>query len=437
MRRKVFISVLGYSNYGKCFYTRKERTFKSAEVRYVQEATLKYLMSLEQWSASDCAYILLTEGAEKRNWVDNGQVSPSGEKIIRPGLKSVLQDMHLPFEVLPVKNIPDGNNEDEIWDIFARVFELIQEGDELYFDLTHGFRYLPMLILVLGNYSKLLKNVVVKSITYGNYEARDKNTNEAPLIDLLPLSEVQDWTSASVSFLKNGNLSMLKSLCTQNFTPVLKATQGANKDALALKKYMEALGVVVDDMNICRGVNILKGEHIAQLYECSNALSKVIIEPMKPIIDTLKVSFIGFIPSENIKNGYYAAKWCFDNQLFQQSLTILHETITSHVCESEGLCITNVNDRDVVNKSFHIYIEMLPKEKWKCQNDQMQIIERVLKNEHLSVLASTFKVTTELRNDYNHAGMRSNPTKREKLISHLKKRLEIILALIEKDNSCL
>lgn len=433
----MFVSVLGYSNYGKCFYTREGLAFKSEEVRYVQEATLQYLMSLEQWSVSDCAYILLTEGAEKKNWEDDGQVSLSGERIVQPGLKSVLQSMHLPFEVLPVKNIPDGNNEDEIWDIFARVFELIQEGDELYFDLTHGFRYLPMLILVLGNYSKLLKNVVVKSITYGNYEVRDKRTNEAPLIDLLPLSEVQDWTSASVSFLKNGNLSMLKSLCKQNFAPILKATEGADLDAVALKKYMEALEKVVDDMNICRGVSILKGEHIARLYECSNTLSKVIIEPMKPIIDILKVSFAGFIPSANIKNGYYAAKWCFDNQLFQQSLTILHETITSHICESEGMCVTDVNDRDIVNKSFHIFLEALPKDKWMCQEVQIQKIEKVLKNEYLSLLASTFKVTTELRNDFNHAGMRPNPTKRDKMMFRLEERLDGIIALIDEENICL
>lgn len=66
MARKVFISVLGYSNYGKCFYTRKSEGFKSDEVRYVQEATLQYLMSVSEWTKADCAYILLTKGAEQK-----------------------------------------------------------------------------------------------------------------------------------------------------------------------------------------------------------------------------------------------------------------------------------------------------------------------------------------------------------------------------------
>ena len=437
MARKVFISVLGYSNYGKCFYTRTNENFKSDEVRYVQEATLQHLMSVSEWKETDCAYILLTKGAEQRNWVDNGHSEyGTNVSIQQPGLASVLETMHLPFPVVPIKDIPDGNDEREVWLIFERVFDLIQEGDELYFDLTHGFRYLPMLILVLGNYSKLLKNVIVKSITYGNYEARNRETNEAPLIDLQSLSDLQDWTSASASFLRNGNLSMLKSLCRQNLAPILRETKGSDLNAKTLSKYVDALEKVVDDMNVCRGVSILKGDNIKELFECSNQLSEVIIEPMKPIVGRLKDSFANFMPSENIKNGYFAAKWCLDNQLYQQSLTILHETIVSHICENEGLSIFNETERGIVNKSFKIYIDNIEKEKWNCKENQFQLIEKALNNEYLKILAPTFKVTTNLRNDYNHAGMRSNPAKRTGLISNLKERLEKILLMIEDQTIC-
>ena len=440
MARKVFISVLGYNNYGKCFYTRKADNFKSDEVRYVQEVTLRYLMSISEWTAVDRAYILLTEGAEQKNWIDNGHfVYGTNTPIEQFGLASVMEDMRLPFPVIPVKNIPDGNDEKEIWEIFARVFSLIQEGDELYFDLTHGFRYLPMLILVLGNYSKLLKGIVVKSITYGNYEARNKETNEAPLIDLQSLSDLQDWTSASASFLRNANLSMLKSLCKQNLAPILRESKGSNLNAKTLNNYMNALEKVVDDMNTCRGVNILEGENIKDLFECSNQLSAVIIEPMKPIIDRLKGSLANFIPSKNIRNGYFAAKWCFDNQLYQQSLTILQETIVSHLCESEGFCVTDENEREVINKSFHIYIHNTQekKEKWKCKEKQIPLIEKVLSNPEIEKWASTFNVTTNLRNDYNHAGMRPNPAKRTSLIGNLRERLNIIISEIENQERCL
>ena len=431
MARKVFISVLGLGNYGSCFYTRTDKGFKSQEVRYIQEATLDYLMKMEDWNSTDVAYMLLTHGAEEKNWVDNGHIHPATKlPIEQSGLKTQLEKMKLPFPIIPIKNLPDGNNEKEIWMIFEQVFNLLQENDELYFDLTHGFRYLPMLILVLGNYSKFLKNIVVKSITYGNYEARNRETNEAAIIDLHPLSDLQDWTSASANFLKNGNITQLKSMCDQNLKPILKEAKGSNVAATTLKKYMIALENVVNDMNTCRGINIIQGSNISELFTLSSQLTNVIIEPLKPIIEKMRDSFVEFIPSPNIKNGYLAAKWCFDNQLYQQSLTILHETIISHICESEKW--NDIHHRDMVSKALNIYIHKIEPEEWQCTPDQVELIKEILNNKTLESLASTYKVTTNLRNDYNHAGMRNNPTNRQRFISKLKK----IIDTISLDKSC-
>lgn len=431
MNRKVFISVLGLGNYSSCFYTRIDKEFKSKEVRYIQEATLDYLTKTEEWNSSDVAYILLTHGAEKKNWVDNGHVRPETNlPIEQSGLKTQLERMKLPFPVIPIKNLPDGNDEKEIWMIFEQVFKLLQENDELYFDLTHGFRYLPMLILVLGNYSKFLKNIVVKSITYGNYEARNRERNEAAIIDLHPLSDLQDWTFASANFLKNGNITQLKNLCDQNLKPILKEAKGSNLAATTLKKYMAALERVVNDMNTCRGINIIQGNNINELFYLSSQLTDVIIEPLKPVIEKMRDSFTEFMPSPNIKNGYLAAKWCFDNQLYQQALTILHETIISHICESEKW--DNIHHRELVSKALNIYINKTGQEGWQCSPDQVDLIKEILSNKALAFLASTYKVTTSLRNDYNHAGMRSNPANRQRLISQLKERIDTISLIPDK-----
>ena len=431
MNRKVFISLLRLANYSSCFYTRIDKEFKSKEVRYIQEATLDYLTKTEEWNSSDVAYILLTHGAEKKNWVDNGHVRPETNlPIEQSGLKTQLERMKLPFPVIPIKNLPDGNDEKEIWMIFEQVFKLLQENDELYFDLTHGFRYLPMLILVLGNYSKFLKNIVVKSITYGNYEARNRERNEAAIIDLHPLSDLQDWTFASANFLKNGNITQLKNLCDQNLKPILKEAKGSNLAATTLKKYMAALERVVNDMNTCRGINIIQGNNINELFYLSSQLTDVIIEPLKPVIEKMRDSFTEFMPSPNIKNGYLAAKWCFDNQLYQQALTILHETIISHICESEKW--DNIHHRELVSKALNIYINKTGQEGWQCSPDQVGLIKEILSNKALAFLASTYKVTTSLRNDYNHAGMRSNPANRQRLISQLKERIDTISLILDK-----
>ena len=84
------------------------------------------------------------------------------------------------------------------WVPEADGYEFVKGNYAIDFDgehITHAFRYLPMLVLVLANYAKFLKNVTVKSLTYGNYEARE-GTN-APIVNLLPIAALQDWTTAA------------------------------------------------------------------------------------------------------------------------------------------------------------------------------------------------------------------------------------------------
>ena len=75
----------------------------------------------------------------------------------------------------------------EIWDNFETIYRELQEHDEIYFDITHSFRYLPMLLMILLSYSEFLKKTKVMSVTYGNYEMSKKNDGFAPIMDLMPL----------------------------------------------------------------------------------------------------------------------------------------------------------------------------------------------------------------------------------------------------------
>lgn len=427
MARKLFISVLGDTDYGECYYTKA--SFKSSKVRFIQEATLAYLTKEEKWTDKDAALILLTKKAESSNWIDDGHKTKEGETIKRSGLYSRLQQMNLPIGITPLKNLPDGNNEEEIWEVFQHTFDAIEEGDELYFDITHGFRYLPMLILVLGNYSKFLKNTEVKSITYGNYVSRDKLKEEAPIIDLLPISYLQDWTTAAINFLDSGNVKRLSELCNSKLKPILRdeAKLLGDTPAKTLNQFVKALNTVVSEMYTCRSASILKSENIANLLDLSSQLEETTIKPLNPILQKIKDSFKDFVPSRDILNGYAAAKWCFDKGLYQQSLTILHENIVSQICEQENLNIYDTKERDFVNYAFKIYYD----NDCKYNENEDEKINTIQKNKLFQALASSFRVTTNVRNDYNHSGMRPCPATVSAITKNLKERLDKVMVVLK------
>lgn len=99
MPRKVFISVLGTGFYGACQYKRGK--FVSTKTRFIQQATIEYLNVAEEWTSFDRILILLTDGARKYNWDKS---------------------------IISLHNVKTNE-------------------DELYFDLTHSYRYLPMQVL--------------------------------------------------------------------------------------------------------------------------------------------------------------------------------------------------------------------------------------------------------------------------------------------------
>lgn len=327
MVRKVFISFLGFTNYGECVYVKDN--FKSASVRYIQEANLDYLTRSETWTDNDVAYILLTDGAEKVNWEDNGQRDKERNVIIQPGLRTQLEKMNLPMRIEPIKNLPDGNNESEIWSIFNRIFEKIQEGDELYFDLTHGFRYLPMLSLVLGNYCRFLKSTVVKQISYGNYEGRNRDTNEAPIIDLMPFTLLQEYTDMANSLTTFGRI--------KEISKALKNTQG--DEDVFVTKICDAIESFDDDL-ICNRMNSIKsGKNIIEIHNNIKKVRQLYSKsPVLNVLDSLVSELNEFKPEDSHDNIVAAINWSIKYKMLPQAYTLFQEYIILRLSEKYSEC---------------------------------------------------------------------------------------------------
>lgn len=225
---RIFISVLGTGLYTETTYYNPVQNKISPPGKFVQVAMLHQLDIIDQWTDDDRILILLTKEARTLNWTptDNRRSNRTGDTVEYRGLKQEMENLNLKCRIIDI-DIPNGMAADEMWNIFNTLYENIDYNDQLYFDLTHGFRYLPMMALVFSHYSKYLKNTAIKSISYGNFEAR--NSIGAPIVDLLPLLDLQEWTLAASEFTDNANTAKIKELTSNNLSPLIRQYKGTNE----------------------------------------------------------------------------------------------------------------------------------------------------------------------------------------------------------------
>lgn len=190
----IAIGALGTTNYFEAKY--KFLNEEPVTSFYTTDA----LIQREHVVNFDKTVVLLTTGAKDKNW---------------PGLMASLEKHSNTGQVCPV-DIPDGKEERDLWKIFETIVESVGEGDDLYIDITQGFRHLPMLLLMACSYLRTARNVTIKSISYGAYEAKDDVTGICPVFELLPYVALFDWSSGARAFQRTGDAGVLAELLEES-----------------------------------------------------------------------------------------------------------------------------------------------------------------------------------------------------------------------------
>ena len=185
-----------------------------------------------------------------------------------------------------------------------------------------------------------------------------------------------------------------------------------------LDNYISSLNNFLIDMKLCLGPNILSGATINCIKDCHEQVSEVfgqVIAPIPPIIGEIQQSLQNFETTdtmypESLRNGYEAAKWCYDHQLYQQAITILDENITTDFCLRLGTDAHVYKERTASNALLRWggYRE----EDWK--DDSLESIREKVQTVVSAPVVQVFIrlmrwdvvwLHNECRNKYNHASM--------------------------------
>lgn len=145
MARNVLLSFLGRNDYEYCFYTYRGQ--RSSYTRFVQTAIYELFRSEEPMDV----IIFATKEAKESNWNDKIR---DGQQV--EGIKTAFQRI-APEATVKLVEIESGQDESANWKLFDSIIAEIGEGDTIYFDITHSFRSIPFVALIVLNYARLVK----------------------------------------------------------------------------------------------------------------------------------------------------------------------------------------------------------------------------------------------------------------------------------------
>lgn len=316
---RVFMSVVGASSYNVAEYRLDNETEKN---RFVQKAILNILK--RQDVDFDRIVFFLTPEAKNLNWEKY-----SRNDITDEGLKPFLEKL-FPDKVTAV-DIINASSEDEMLELFKKIYDSINENDVITFDVTHGFRSIPFLFFPVMSYAKELKNITIEHIYYGAYTP-EKTTTE--IIDLKKYDEIFDWANAAHNFRLSGNATEIAELTLKRYNSFEnneKITFNTSKElAKNLLLLTEALLTCNCDL---KKNSISSSAKQVKKYEGklkSNNESYVLFdEILKHALNSVNC-FYDY--DAYYKLGIEAVKWYKGRKLLQQAFTALQETVTTYFC---------------------------------------------------------------------------------------------------------
>jgi CRISPR-associated Csx2 family protein len=432
------ISVLGARNYITVNYDEFD------ECEYIQEALIrKYKDNLSE------VLIFATEAAQEKNWNEYTYEDRNDEEVYKMGLKkkidNIIEKNNLDLEINLV-NIPEGFSEEELWEIFNIFTEKINEEDEIYFDITHGFRYLAMLMMNILNYVKLSKNAEVKSIEYGLFEQlgpvyeveklplKERN---ARILDLTSFDYLNDWVIGVDNFINTGDAEKINDLSGRSIGKMFSQEKTMDKETKELianiSKMINSLKRFNDEIKTARGnklndtiINILKS---LDSIEKLNTQSNNRISPLINLIDKIKDKFSIFDINDEkgIYNYFQLLKWCKKHKLVQQGLVIFRENLISMIADnlnepylpehiqSEKYDYTLIEIRDEIANAIYSLIESEKEIKPTISDKKFNKIQSEVKN-NFSEFITLYDQFRYKRNDVSHFGLSENSDKNSQSI---------------------
>jgi CRISPR-associated Csx2 family protein len=223
----------------------------------------------------------------------------------------------------------DKNDSQEVWSNFYKLLEIknfLQDGDEIYLDITHGFRYMSVMNVLLVQFMLLSENpnIILKAVYYGMLS---KGLSE--IIDFKIFFDLLEWAHSIREFKKYTNA-----------TGLLEVLSKSNADN-GLQKVFSQLNANLQLANLASLWQFFKNaqKKIEKVSSSNNKVLQLVSDDLLELVNRLNKDKLSLFQ-------YEISKWFYENGQYALSYLALHEAIISKACEDK-FPDENIEDPDL------------------------------------------------------------------------------------------
>ncbi|AEH51255.1 TIGR02221 family CRISPR-associated protein [Pseudothermotoga thermarum] len=346
-------------------------------------------------------------------------VTKEAKERYLPKLQERLKDKLYPVD------IPDGKSEGQLWEIFEKCADIVKDGDEIILDITHAFRSLPLIVFTVAMYLRQTKNVTVKHIVYGAFEARDEN-NCAPIFDLTAMVDLLDWINGVNAFVNYAAAEIFaeKLVHTQK-----KLRMGGGTISSELPTHLQEIGKKLRtlslNLHMNRPIEVMKDANdLLSMLGRAQAELQTWAKPFAAIAKTLskEISELAYAEAEkltkqNLEKQLAIIAYCIRKNLIIQALTLARELAINCLFFSCGMKDRwlKQREREEIEKLINSYAQ---EQREESQKDGR--IEPSCPDELKASLGRIWKDISTVRNDIAHCGMRESPIRADTAVEKAK-----------------
>ncbi|MFS8857951.1 TIGR02221 family CRISPR-associated protein [Synechococcus sp. H55.7] len=402
---KTLLTTLGTGDYTETVYCFGER--RAEKTCYVAKA-------LCQLFEIDRIILLLTEEARAKHW-------------------SRLQEDLPPHVEKVAKAIPEGKTEAETWAIFDMLVDSIEPNTRLFFDITHAFRSIPLLVLLGAALLRKAKNVEIQGLYYGLYRPGQAET---PIIDLTPALRLLDWLTATDKFISTGSALELGQLLDRVHGDFYRQQRPGPKPT-RLQSFGQAIRDISRCLELVRPVSLQEDLRKLQRHSTQELAEEVgqFAKPFGLLLQSIQDSYSQLAlpaekaadPQAQVQKHFQLLRWYVEKRFTTQALLLAREWVVSALCLCEG--IQNYREREARQGIEHQLGSLIPREEQLLgdppatgsliqQEEQPQSLPPIAAHvPDVQQLADLWSRLSPYRNDVAHVQMNRQPLSSEKLES--------------------